>query len=124
MAIFHLKKNGREIAFTDAEDALAAKKKLIGTNPEVPERMTINGLIATVDGKIWEIDKEEGDTWQCYTLCMDDIKAVADRKGLSFEEIDFEDVVHYIKKGIEWALDNRDEIIETAIKQARSIEKD
>ncbi len=68
--------------------------------------------------------KEQGDTWHCYTLCMDDIKAVADRKGLSLEEIDLEDIIHYIKKGIECALDNRDEIIEMAIRQARSIEQD
>lgn len=57
-------------------------------------------------------------TYECYTLCREDIEAVAERKGLELELRDIDDVVHYIKKGIEWALDNRDEIIEGAIRQA------
>lgn len=57
-------------------------------------------------------------TYECYTLSVDDIKEVAERKGLELELRDIDDVVHYIKKGIEWALDNRDEIIEGAIRQA------
>ncbi len=57
--------------------------------------------------------------YECYTLMDADIKAVADRKGLDLDGIDLDDVVHYIKKGISWALDDyRDEIIEDAIKQA------
>ncbi len=57
--------------------------------------------------------------YECYTLLDDDIQAVADRKGLDLDGIDLDDVVHYIKKGISWALDDyRDEIIEDAIKQA------
>lgn len=55
-------------------------------------------------------------TWECYTLCEDDIKAVAERKGLSLEEKDLDDVIRQIKKGIQWGLDDvRDEIIEEAI---------
>lgn len=57
-------------------------------------------------------------TYECYALCRGDIEAVAERKGLELELRDIDDVVHYIKKGIEWALDNRDEIIEGAIRQA------
>jgi len=57
--------------------------------------------------------------YECYTLCDADIQAVADRKGLDLDGIDLNDVVHYIKKGIAWGLDDvRDEIIEDAIKQA------
>lgn len=56
--------------------------------------------------------------WECYTLILGDVEAVAERKGLDLEGIDLEDVFHYIKKGIEWALDNRDEIIQDAISQA------
>lgn len=59
--------------------------------------------------------------WECYTLILGDVEAVAERKGLDLEGIDLEDVFHYIKKGIEWALDNRDEIIEDAIRQGRKI---
>jgi len=56
-------------------------------------------------------------TYECYTLCDADIQAVADRKGLDLDGIDLNDVVHYIKKGIAWGLDDvRDEIIEDAIK--------
>lgn len=58
-------------------------------------------------------------TYECYTLCEADIMHVANRKGISLDNIDLDDVVHYIKKGISWALDDvRDEIIEDAIKQA------
>jgi len=58
-------------------------------------------------------------TYECYTLCEADIQAVADRKGLSLELRDIDDVIHYIKKGIQWGLDDvRDEIIEQAIRQA------
>ena len=58
-------------------------------------------------------------TYECYTLCEDDIKAVAERKGSDLELKDLDDVIHYIKKGISWALDGvRDEIIAEAIRQA------
>lgn len=58
-------------------------------------------------------------TWDCYTLSEDDIREVADRKDIDLEGIDLEDVIHYIKKGISWSLDNRDEIIELAIHSSR-----
>ncbi len=58
-------------------------------------------------------------TYECYALCGADIQEVANSKGISLDGIDLDDVVHYIKKGISWALDDvRDEIIEDAIKQA------
>lgn len=58
-------------------------------------------------------------TYDCYTLCEEDIQAVAKRKGLSLDEIDLDDVVHYIKKGVSAGIEDvRDEIIEDAIKQA------
>lgn len=59
-------------------------------------------------------------TYECYTLMDADIRAVADREGLSLDGIDLDDVIHYVKKGIEAALDNRDEIIEEAIEMAGS----
>ncbi len=59
--------------------------------------------------------------WECYTLVMGDIKAVAEHKGLDLEGIDIEDVISSIRKAIPWALDNRDEIIEDAIRQRRRI---
>lgn len=62
----------------------------------------------------------EKDSWCCYELSKEDIKEVAERKELDIEEINWDDVVHYIKKGISYALENRDEIIEDAIKQAKS----
>jgi hypothetical protein len=57
-------------------------------------------------------------TFECYTLSFDDIKEVAERNGLELELRDIDDVIHYIKKGIEYALDNRDEIIACSIRQA------
>lgn len=57
--------------------------------------------------------------WECYTLVLGDIEAVAEHKGLDLEGIDLVDVFHHIKKAIPWALDNRDEIIEDAIREAR-----
>jgi hypothetical protein len=57
-------------------------------------------------------------TYECYTLSIDDIKEVAERKGLDLELRDLDDVIDYVKKGIEGALDNIDEIIEQAIRQA------
>lgn len=62
-------------------------------------------------------------TWDCYTLSELDIQEVAEGKGIVLEGIDLEDVIHYIKKGIEWALDNRDEIIEEAIRQAGKVKQ-
>ncbi len=56
--------------------------------------------------------------WECYTLLLGDVEAVAERKGIDLEGIDMDDVMHYVKKGISWALDNRDEIIELAIHQS------
>jgi hypothetical protein len=64
-----------------------------------------------------EIRQQER-TWDCYTLGEDDIKEVAEQKGLLLEGIDLEDVISSIKKGISWALTNRDEIIADAIRQA------
>ena len=66
------------------------------------------------------LDKSEKQ-WECYTLILGDVEAVAEHKGIDLEGIDLEDVFHYIKKGIEWALDNRDEIIEDAIRQGRKV---
>lgn len=60
-------------------------------------------------------------TWGCCTLSEDDIKAVAERREMSLEGIDLDEVIHYVRKGIEAALDNRDEIIREAIGQARRI---
>jgi hypothetical protein len=57
-------------------------------------------------------------TYECYTLCRGDIEEVAERKGLDLELRDLDDVIDYVKKGIEGALDNIDEIIEQAIRQA------
>ncbi len=65
-----------------------------------------------------EIRQQER-TWNCYTLSELDIQEVAEQKGLSLEGIDLEDVISSIKKGIGWALDNRDEIIEVGIQQGR-----
>lgn len=59
--------------------------------------------------------------WECYTLELGDIEAVAEHKGLDLEGIDLEDVFHYIRKAIPWALDNRDEIIQDAIRKGREI---
>lgn len=56
-------------------------------------------------------------TWGCYTLSEEDIKEVADRKGIDLNGIDLDDTIYYIKKGISAALDNRDDIIEEAIRQ-------
>lgn len=53
--------------------------------------------------------------YECYTLTDADIQEIAEQKGISLEGIDLEDVIHYIKKGIGYALDNRDEIIAEAI---------
>lgn len=58
-------------------------------------------------------------TWDCYTLSEGDIREVAEKKGIDLEGVDFDDVIHYIKKGIGYALENRDEIIETAIHRSR-----
>lgn len=58
-------------------------------------------------------------TWDCYTLSKDDIQEVAEAKGIDLEGVDIEDVIHYIKKGIGYALTNRDEIIESAIDSSR-----
>ncbi|MFH0903923.1 MAG: hypothetical protein V1854_01875 [Methanobacteriota archaeon] len=64
-----------------------------------------------------EIRQEER-TWDCYTLCEDDIKEVAKQKGLSLEDKDLDEVIRYVKKGISWGLDDiRDEIIENSIRQ-------
>ena len=57
-------------------------------------------------------------TYECYTLTDADIQEVAEQKGISLDGIDLDDVVHYIKKGIGYALDNRDEIIAEAIRLA------
>lgn len=57
--------------------------------------------------------------WECYTLEMGDIEAVAEHKGLDLEGIDLEDVIYSIRKAIPWALDNRDEIIQDAIMWGR-----
>lgn len=62
--------------------------------------------------------------YECYTLMDADIEAVAERKGLDLENKDMNDVIHYIKKGISWALDNRDEIIEEAIRKARDTDEE
>lgn len=68
------------------------------------------------------LDKTEK-TYECYTLMDADIQAVADHKGLSLDGIDLDDVIHYIKKGISWGLDDvRDEIIADAIRQANDCE--
>lgn len=61
-------------------------------------------------------------TYECYTLMDADIQAVADRKGLDLDGIDLDDVVHYIKKGIQWGLDDvREQIIEEAIISADKV---
>lgn len=60
-------------------------------------------------------------TWDCYTLSELDIQEVAEQKGISLDGIDLDDVIHYIKKGISWALDNRNEIIAEAIYQSKDI---
>ncbi len=57
-------------------------------------------------------------TYECYTLCRGDIEEVAKREGLDLELRDLDDVMDYVKKGIEGALDNIDEIVEHAIRQA------
>jgi len=66
------------------------------------------------------LDKSEKQ-WECYTLILGDIEAVAEHKQLSLEGIDIEDVISSIRKAIPWALDNRDEIIQDAIRQGRKI---
>ncbi len=66
------------------------------------------------------LDKTEKQ-WECYTLVMGDIEAVAEHKGLDLEGIDIEDVIYSIRKAIPWALDNRDEIIQDAIMWGRKI---
>lgn len=62
--------------------------------------------------------------YECYTLLDADIEAVAERKGLDLKNKDMNDVIHYIKKGISWALDNRDEIIEQAIISAKDTDEE
>lgn len=57
-------------------------------------------------------------TYECYTLRREDIEEIAERNGSDLELRDIDDVIYHIKKGIEWALDNRDEIIAEAIRQA------
>lgn len=81
----------------------------------------VDEILPAVDkmvGMLRVLNPDMERTWDCYTLSEGDIKNVAELKGISLEGIDLDGVIHYIKKGIEWALTNRDEIIEDAIKQA------
>ncbi|MDP2755500.1 MAG: hypothetical protein Q8P40_14075, partial [Nitrospirota bacterium] len=100
------------------EDARELDGELLG----IPVKCKLCGA----EGVEWykhshvEIRQQER-TWDCYTLSEDDIKEVAERKGMNLEGIDLEDVISSIKKGIEWALDNRDEIIEEGIRQAGKV---
>lgn len=84
----------------------------------------IKMMIRTENGE-WktqaEIDREKAKTekektFECYTLCEEDITHVAEQKGLSLEGIDLDDVAYYIKKGVSAGIEDvRDEIIENAI---------
>ena len=67
------------------------------------------------------IKKEEPEksSWCCYELSKEDIEDVARRKEIDLKGIDYEGVIHYIKEGIEWALEYRDVIIEDAIHSER-----
>lgn len=100
------------------EDARQLDDELLG----IPVKCNLCGA----EGTEWykhshvEISQQER-TWDCYTLSELDIQEVAEQKGLSLEGIDLEDVISSVKNGIGWALDNRDEIIEEGIRQARRI---
>lgn len=99
---------------TDVCEVVIAKLQSLGF--KISDESDHSDILEALD-KV-KFAKNGGRNWECYLLSEDDIKEVAERKGISLEGIDFEDVIHYIKKGIEWALDNRDEIIADAIRQA------
>lgn len=69
---------------------------------------------------LYKLDK----SWCCYELMEADITAVAEQKGIDLDTTKLEDVIHYVKKAIPWALDNRDEIILEAIRSAGAIVED
>lgn len=56
--------------------------------------------------------------WSVYALTFAIVQEIAVRKDLSLEGVDMDDIIHYVRKGVEAALDNRDEIIADAIRQA------
>lgn len=64
--------------------------------------------------------KREKQTWEMWTLSEDGIREIAKQKKLSLNGIDFDDVAHYVKKGIQAALDNWDEIIYNAIRNVKA----
>lgn len=88
----------------------------------IPVKCKLCGAEGVEWYKFSEVEiRQQERTWDCYTLGEIDIQEVAAQKGIDLEGIDLEDVIHYIKKGIEYALDNRDEIIQDAIRQGRKI---
>ncbi|MDD5615005.1 MAG: hypothetical protein PHH85_02250 [Candidatus Methanoperedens sp.] len=56
----------------------------------------------------WSPSRFKEMEYHCYDLALVDIQEVAEQRGLLLEGIDIEDVISSIKKGIEWALTNRD----------------
>lgn len=55
--------------------------------------------------------------WCAYEISEESIRDIAERKEYSLKGVDFEDLVHYIKKGVDSAVEDvREEIIINAIR--------
>ena len=63
-------------------------------------------------------DKE----WVCWTLCQPEIDHVAAALGIPVKDLslaDYDEIARQFRKGLNWALDDWEEILAEAVRQAR-----